>query len=170
MRRWHSWRRGYLLYGPPGTGKTSLVTALASELHLNPCTLSLASPIVTDEKIHTWPPCRSGRCCSSRTWTPFPRARRRACAGQAAVSGFLARWMAWPQEGTVLFDHQPRRAARSRADSRWPYIDESAWNWAWWTPRKLRRLYLSSILIRRRHRPCVPDTRPLLSPAQVQAN
>ena len=43
---------GYLLYGPPGTGKTSLVTALASELHLNVCTLSLASPIVTDEKIH----------------------------------------------------------------------------------------------------------------------
>lgn len=47
------WRRGYLLYGPPGTGKTSLVTALASELRLNVCTLSLASPIVSDEKIHS---------------------------------------------------------------------------------------------------------------------
>lgn len=46
------WRRGYLLYGPPGTGKTSLVTALASELRLNVCTLSLASNAVTDEKIH----------------------------------------------------------------------------------------------------------------------
>ena len=45
------WRRGYLLYGPPGTGKTSLVTALASELSLNVCSLSLASPNVTDEKI-----------------------------------------------------------------------------------------------------------------------
>jgi chaperone BCS1 len=45
------WRRGYLLYGPPGTGKTSLVTALASELSLNLCVLSLASPNVTDEKI-----------------------------------------------------------------------------------------------------------------------
>ena len=45
------WRRGYLLYGPPGTGKTSLVTAIASELALNVCVLSLASPTVTDEKI-----------------------------------------------------------------------------------------------------------------------
>ena len=45
------WRRGYLLYGPPGTGKTSLVTALASELKLNVCVLSLASPTVNDEKI-----------------------------------------------------------------------------------------------------------------------
>jgi mitochondrial chaperone BCS1 len=45
------WRRGYLLYGPPGTGKTSLVTALASELKLNVCTFSLASPNITDERI-----------------------------------------------------------------------------------------------------------------------
>jgi chaperone BCS1 len=45
------WRRGYLLYGPPGTGKTSLVTALAAELKLNVCVLSLASPAVNDEKV-----------------------------------------------------------------------------------------------------------------------
>jgi len=36
-----------ILTGGPGTGKTSLVTALASELRLNVCTLSLASPVVS---------------------------------------------------------------------------------------------------------------------------
>lgn len=46
------WRRGYLLYGPPGTGKTSLVSALASQMQMNICTFSLASPLITDEKIH----------------------------------------------------------------------------------------------------------------------
>jgi chaperone BCS1 len=46
------WRRGYLLYGPPGTGKTSLVTALASELALNVCSLSLASGGLNDDRIN----------------------------------------------------------------------------------------------------------------------
>lgn len=42
------WRRGYLLYGPPGTGKTSAAYALAGELRLKLCALSLTNPKLTD--------------------------------------------------------------------------------------------------------------------------
>jgi mitochondrial chaperone BCS1 len=42
------WRRGYLLYGPPGTGKTSVAFALAGELGLKLCALSLTNPKLTD--------------------------------------------------------------------------------------------------------------------------
>jgi mitochondrial chaperone BCS1 len=42
------WRRGYLFYGPPGTGKTSIAFALAGELHLKLCALSLTNPKLTD--------------------------------------------------------------------------------------------------------------------------
>jgi chaperone BCS1 len=42
------WRRGYLLYGPPGTGKTSVAYALAGELRLKLCALSLANPKLND--------------------------------------------------------------------------------------------------------------------------
>ena len=45
------WRRGYLLFGTPDTGKMSLVTALASNLSLNVCTLSLALAQHPDERI-----------------------------------------------------------------------------------------------------------------------
>lgn len=42
------WRRGYLLYGPPGTGKTSIAHALAGELRLKLCALSLTHPKLND--------------------------------------------------------------------------------------------------------------------------
>ncbi len=42
------WRRGYLLYGPPGTGKTSVAYALAGELRLKLCAMSLNNPKLTD--------------------------------------------------------------------------------------------------------------------------
>jgi DNA polymerase III delta prime subunit len=55
-RSWYAqmgipWRRGYLLYGPPGTGKTSMAFALAGELHLNLCWLSLTNPKLNDQTI-----------------------------------------------------------------------------------------------------------------------
>jgi len=55
-RSWYAqmgipWRRGYLLYGPPGTGKTSMAFALAGELRLNLCWLSLTNPKLNDQTI-----------------------------------------------------------------------------------------------------------------------
>jgi mitochondrial chaperone BCS1 len=55
-REWYAglgipWRRGYLLYGPPGTGKTSVAFALAGELRLKLCTLSLTNPKLNDHTL-----------------------------------------------------------------------------------------------------------------------
>lgn len=138
------WRRGYLLYGPPGTGKTSLVTALASELRLNVCTLSLASPIVTDEKIHTLlasVPQRS--LLLIEDVDAFFRERDAAHAQvKLSFSGFLnALDGVATQEGTVLFmttNHIERldaaliRAGRIDQRLELGYADED----------QLRRLYL----------------------------
>ena len=44
------WHRGYLLYGKPGTGKTSLVGALAGELHMDLYLLNIGSNL-DDEKL-----------------------------------------------------------------------------------------------------------------------
>lgn len=42
------YRRGYCLYGPPGNGKSSFVVALASELSLNICVLTLSASNMDD--------------------------------------------------------------------------------------------------------------------------
>ena len=47
------YRRGYLLYGPPGNGKSSTVTAIASELGLNVCVLTLSTKAMSDETLLT---------------------------------------------------------------------------------------------------------------------
>ncbi len=64
-REWYGrmgvpWRRGYLLYGPPGTGKTSVAYALAGELRLKLCAMSLSNAKLTDamlaNQLQTTPP------------------------------------------------------------------------------------------------------------------
>ncbi|KAJ1528791.1 hypothetical protein ONE63_007170 [Megalurothrips usitatus] len=45
------YRRGYLLHGPPGCGKSSFIAALASELDLGICILSLSDRSLTDDRL-----------------------------------------------------------------------------------------------------------------------
>ncbi|KYQ89027.1 mitochondrial chaperone BCS1 [Tieghemostelium lacteum] len=46
------YRRGYLLYGPPGNGKSSFITAIAGELNLDICIVSLSQKDMNDKKIN----------------------------------------------------------------------------------------------------------------------
>ncbi len=138
------WRRGYLLYGPPGTGKTSLVTALASELRLNVCTLSLASPVVTDEKIHTLlasVPQRS--LLLIEDVDAFFRERDAAHAQvKLSFSGFLnALDGVATQEGTVLFMTTNHIERLDPALVRAGRIDERV-ELGYAAEDQLRRLYL----------------------------
>lgn len=138
------WRRGYLLYGPPGTGKTSLVTALASELHLNVCALSLASPVVSDEKIYALLagiPARSLLLIEDVD-AFFDQRRQASEQVKLSFSGFLnALDGVASQEGTILFmtsNHPERldpalvRAGRIDRQFELGYCDED----------QLRRLFL----------------------------
>jgi len=43
------YRRGYLLYGPPGTGKSSFIQALAGEMKMNLCHISLSGKGIHDD-------------------------------------------------------------------------------------------------------------------------
>jgi len=46
------YRRGYLLYGPPGTGKTSFISALAGELDLSICQVSLSNREIDNDELN----------------------------------------------------------------------------------------------------------------------
>jgi len=46
------YRRGYLLHGPPGNGKSSLINAIAGELNLDICIVSLSQKDMDDRQIN----------------------------------------------------------------------------------------------------------------------
>ncbi|EGG24979.1 mitochondrial chaperone BCS1 [Cavenderia fasciculata] len=47
------YRRGYLLHGPPGNGKSSLVNAIAGELKLDICIVSLSNSEMDDHQFNS---------------------------------------------------------------------------------------------------------------------
>jgi chaperone BCS1 len=52
QRKGIPFRRGYLLYGPPGCGKSSFVVAMAGQLKLDICVLTLSSPELDDNRLN----------------------------------------------------------------------------------------------------------------------
>ncbi|KAJ3416384.1 mitochondrial chaperone [Chytridiales sp. JEL 0842] len=45
------YRRGYILHGPPGSGKSSLIAAIAGQLQLNLCLLTLSNSKLSDREL-----------------------------------------------------------------------------------------------------------------------
>ena len=119
-REWYAqmgipWRRGYLLFGPPGTGKTSAAYALAGELRLKLCALSLTNPKLTDnvmaDLLQRTPP-RS--LILIEDIDAFFNSREKQDARiQISFSACSTRWTAWARKRAASSCSPPTTASGS---------------------------------------------------------